>query len=469
MNKVFEKLLANIPDYKVFLTVDELNDSSKALAEQYPDLVSVFEIGETKLGEKLLCQKIGNGSKNALMFGCPHPNEPIGTMMLEHFTKALAEDKELRDELDYTWYIVKAWDADGLRLNEKWLKGPYTLYNYSRNFFRPAGHKQVDWTFPINYKKLNFQSPVPETQAMMKLIDEIKPKFIYSLHNAGFGGVYWYISKPTPELYEGMYDAAKKMEIPLNLGEPEAPFLTEFAPAVYEMLGIDQQYDYLEKYMPADADISDLLNVGDCSASYAGERYGSFTFLTELPYFYDKRIMDMEKSDMVRKDAVTQKLDAVKEAFDFIVETMEISKQYFDADNPFMLALEAFSKLRSDSATRKMIEENPEYSELATVAEVFDNLHVSRFYSSLSHGMLIRANEFELDAMEKTGEQNEDKKSALIKARDIAIEAHKKLTDILEEQIDYQVVPIKKLVSIQLECGLLMAKYVHDKDFSKKD
>lgn len=106
-------------------------------------------------------------------------------MMLEYFTRALAENKALRDELDYTWYIVKAWDYDGLMLNEKWLKGPYTLYNYSRNFFRPAGFKQVDWTFPIDYKDLHFHEPIPETQAMMKLIDEIRPEFIYSLHNAG--------------------------------------------------------------------------------------------------------------------------------------------------------------------------------------------------------------------------------------------------------------------------------------------
>ena len=33
-------------------------------------------------------------------------------MLLEHFTKALAENEELRKELDYTWYIVKVWDTD---------------------------------------------------------------------------------------------------------------------------------------------------------------------------------------------------------------------------------------------------------------------------------------------------------------------------------------------------------------------
>ena len=178
MKKIYQKLLEGIPDYKEFLTVEEMNSSSKKLAEEHPESVSIFEIGQTRDGIELYCLKIGSGSHTALMFGCPHPNEPIGTMMLEYFSKRLAEDEELRKELDYTWDIVKAWDADGLRLNEKWLKGPYTLYNYSRNFFRPAGFRQVDWTFPIDYKELHFHNTLPETTAMMHLIDKIRPEFL---------------------------------------------------------------------------------------------------------------------------------------------------------------------------------------------------------------------------------------------------------------------------------------------------
>ena len=166
MNEIITELLKNIPDYKQFLTLEELDESTKKLAREHPDCVSMFELGKTAEGRSILALKIGNGSKNALFFGCPHPNEPIGTMMLEHFTKALAENKSLRDALDYTFYIVKAWDADGLVRNEGWLKGPYTLYNYSRNFFRPAANMQVDWTFPIDYKELHFHDIMPETQAL---------------------------------------------------------------------------------------------------------------------------------------------------------------------------------------------------------------------------------------------------------------------------------------------------------------
>ena len=109
MKKIYQKLLEGIPDYKEFLTVEEMNSSSKKLAEEHPESVSIFEIGQTRDGIELYCLKIGSGSHTALMFGCPHPNEPIGTMMLEYFSKRLAEDEELRKELDYTWYIVKAW------------------------------------------------------------------------------------------------------------------------------------------------------------------------------------------------------------------------------------------------------------------------------------------------------------------------------------------------------------------------
>jgi len=468
MKQIFKDLLDNIPDYKEFLTVDELDASSRALAEKYPDVVSIFEMGKTKDGHPLLCLKIGSGSKNALMFGCPHPNEPIGTMMLEYFTENLAKDKALRDELDYTWYVVKAWDADGLRLNEKWLKGPYTIYNYSRNFFRPAGHRQVDWTFPIDYKDLHFHEPIPETTAMMKLIDEVKPAFIYSLHNAGFGGVYWYISNPLPELYDDMYAAANKVQVPLNLGEPEAPYCVAYAPAIYESMGIEQEYDYMEKYAPAGTNIGERFRVGNCSESYARPRYGSFTLLTELPYFFDKRIMDLSEGTMTRKDAVLQKLAASEESDRYLLETMEISKQYFAPLNPFWLALEAFTSQRDNEATRNMVNSNPDFAKKATVAEEFDNLLMSRFYKSLSYGMLIRVNEYELEEMERTGEVNEAKRAALEKARDIAIVHHKELTDQLERDIHYEVVPIRKLVSIQLECGLLVSKYLHEHDIKAK-
>ena len=84
------------------------------------------------------------------------------------------------------------------------------------------------------------------------VIDEIRPEFIYSLHNAGFGGVYWYETDATPEIWEEMRRAPEEMGIPMNLGEPEAPYCQLLSPAIYKELSITDEYDYLagEKQAP---------------------------------------------------------------------------------------------------------------------------------------------------------------------------------------------------------------------------
>lgn len=460
MRDIINELINNIPDYKQFLTVGEMDASSKSLAKEFSDVVELFEMGRSRDNNPIYCLKIGDGSKNALMFGCPHPNEPIGAMMLEYFSRALAADRELRDELDYTWYIVKSWDVDGTKLNENWFKGPFTLYNYARNFFRPAGHQQVDWTFPIDYKNLHFHDTIPETKAMMKLIDEIEPEFIYSLHNAGFGGVYWYITEEIREVYDDMRNAAKKQGVPLNLGEPEAPYCVALDPAIYQDLGIQQNYDYLEKYGVKNPE--ELLKVGTCSADYAKNVCGAFTLLTELPYFYDQRINDLSESDITRKEAVLKNLKASEAADEIIKTVLDETKEYLDEKNPFRLALEAFTgnnKERNDS-TRKMVEENPDFARKATVAEKFDNLLVSRFYKMLSYGLLVRASESELEKMKDKNEDDTTKYRTLCAAFETAEKELKELSRELETKIDYEVVPIKKLVAIQLECGLIIANYL---------
>ncbi len=462
LKPVYQKVVDTIPDYQVFLTSDELDESSRALAAEFPETVELFEIGRTRKDRPLLCLKIGDGPKSALVFGTPHPNEPIGTMLTEHFARCLASDAELREELGYTWYIVKNWDADSLELNRGWLKGPFTITNYSRNFFRPAGFKQVDWTWPIDYKTLHFDAPLPETTAMKELIDRIKPAFIYSLHNAGFGGVYWYQSKKTPEIWEDMRQVALDQGVPLNLGEPEAPYCVLWAPAVYEELGIEQQYDYLEKYGEPGKDPAEDIVCGDCSGGYSAKKYDSFTFLTELPYFYDPRIDDQSPTERIRRDVVTESLDWSKENSALLRTTLAVSQQYMDPENPFMLAIQAFTRDSSDDATRKMIATDPAFAQPATVAQVFDNLLVTKFYKLLSFGMLVRANESELDAMEAAGDDDPEKRAAFEKALEAARPAYEKLAAELEEAFDYQVVPIKKLVTIQLSCGLMMAEYVRD-------
>lgn len=454
MNPILWKLLDDIPDYQEFLTLEELDASSRHLAEAYPDAVDLFEMGQTVEGRPLLCLKIGEGSKTALFFGCPHPNEPIGTMLLEHLSLALARDADLRRELDYTFYIVKAWDADGLVRNEGWLKGPYTIRQYSRWFFRPASRVQVDWTFPFDYKDIHFHDTLPETQAMMDLIDRIRPTFNYALHNAGFGGVYWYVSEDVPEVYESLREAADRQGIPLHLGEPESASLKILGPAVLLAEGLEVEYDCLEKY--GAKDIPSILTSGTSSDSYARERYGTFTFLTELPYFYDPRIADPTPLTVTRSQAVLEKLDWTEASNREVADLLKETQPLMDPANPYLMAVEDFTKGLEIEAARKMALEDPDYRRPATTAEDFDNTTINKFYRLLAYGMLIRAHEYEL-AKSPGQPAKETLKAGMTRAERL----HAALADELEAELNYQVIPIRKLVNIQLECGLKMMRHIH--------
>ena len=188
------------------------------------------------------------------------PPVPIGAMMLEFLTDLLCRDEELRRELDYTWYIVKTADPDGVKLNEGWFDRPFTLYNYARHFYRPASNQQVEWTLPLEYKTLHFHTPLPETSAVMKVLEEIKPSFLYSLHNSAFGGAYWYISDQDETFVANLPQAAQHQDIPLSLGEPEMPCCKIYSNAVFEFPGTPLIYDYYEQMTGQDP--APLLNSG---------------------------------------------------------------------------------------------------------------------------------------------------------------------------------------------------------------
>lgn len=455
MNELFQKVLDGIPDYQAFLTVDEMDESSRCLAREHPECVTLFEMGRTREGRPLLCLKIGGGAeRSVLMFGCPHPNEPIGAMLLEYFSRRLAEDSALRQALGYTWYLVKAWDADGLVKNEGWLKGPFNIYHYARNFFRPAGYEQVDWTFPIDYGSLHFHDVLPETRAMMELIDSIRPEFIYALHNAGFGGTYWYESEPTPEIFDALHCIPGKYQIPLSLGAAESPASRPFAPAIYYCGGVKEEYDYLEKY--GGAEELNRLRTGDTSAAYAHDRYGSFTLLTELPYFYDPRIEDTSPSDMTRLEVLRQSTEEIERINRDLRRILALTEDRLGADNPYMAAVRDFSQGNGDgNAALNQAVSDPAFQEPATQAEKLDQLVISKFYKMILYGMLVQANELEL---KRTGEQPE-----LRRGYEEALAGLKAITGFLEEHLNYSAVPIRKLIAVQLESGLVVLEHLKNR------
>lgn len=461
MKKIYKDIIDNIPDYQEFLTLDELDESSRRLAEKYPDVVKLKCIGHTRKGHELLCLEIGEGEENALVFGCPHPNEPIGTMLIEHFSEQLASNETFRESLGFKWHIIKAWDADGYRLNEGWIKGPFSVTNYAKHFYRPPSYMQVEWTFPIDYKDYHFHNTLPESDAMRKLIADIEPKFSYSLHNSGFGGTYWYMTNElNDEVYGKLYDTADQFEVPVHKGNPESSSLKAFSQAIYEADGIDSTYEYLLKN--GIEDVHDKISGGNCSDQFSRKHFETFTLLTELPYFYDVRIGDTSPSNCTRREAFIDMLDFSDEINNEILSALEIVKPYMNKNNPFLCAVTDFTKDVYTKAQRNQVNNEDYYDEIASEAEKFDCHVVSKFYKLLTLGMLVRAYNEELDKMLYMDFGTERHKT-LLTSKDKAENLFATLSETIEDALDYKVISIKQLVSIQLQCGLIVADHIKNR------
>ena len=450
----FEHLLNNIPDYKEFLTVDEMDASSHKLAEDYPDLVEIWEAGKSRGGHPIYVLKIGNGSKNAFMFGCPHPNEPMGCMMLEYFSRYLCEHDDFREEFDYTWYLIKSIDVDGTILNQGWFKGPFTLYNYAKNFYRPIGSEQPEWTFPFEYKKYKWDTPLPETKVLMDIIDDKKPTFMYSLHNAGFGGAYWYLTKEAPEIYDKLYKAAEKNRVPLHLGEPEAPFIPSFSKAIYKMLTMADEYDFAEQY--GQGDPVEMMFAGDSSDAYA-KKYGTFCLVAELPYFYSPKIEDTSELPFTRLEAVERGLNEGQKIYDEMAECFEKFRALCGPDNVFVKIVgRSLDDRKKDYETQlNFARQNEDNKKPCKVSEEFDNAIVTKFYQMLSWGSLIRGAKYELE--HRKGTPEEEMLTSVIEEME---EKLLTLSKEVEEKTQYSVVDIKRLVGVQLESGMIVADYL---------
>ena len=128
----------------------------------------------------------------------------------------------------------------------------------------------------------------------MRVIDEVKPTLLYSLHNAGFGGVYYYVSDKCEPLYDLFHEIPSWYDLALDLGEPEVPSVEAFSPAIYGVISTAEIYDYLEQNGVPDP--AEALQSGTSSADYASQ-YGSFYLVVELPYYDEPRVNDLSLSD----------------------------------------------------------------------------------------------------------------------------------------------------------------------------
>jgi len=449
-----DEILDAVPKYREFMTVEELDASSKELADEFSE-VSLKRIGESREGRPILCLKIGKGERNALVFAFPHPNEPIGSMTVEFLSRYLAENPDFVREIGFTWYLVKAIDPDGVVLNEGWFKGEFDPVKYAKNFYRPASCEQMEWTFPVEYKRLSFSDPPPETRALMSIIEEVKPDFMYSLHNAGFCGVYFYLTHEIREVFPDLGELVKSEGLPLHQGEPESPYINVFSPGFFEMIGVQDRYDFFE-----DNDVEnpqELINWGTSSADYlktlTDER--GFTLVCEMPYFYDPALEDSSLTDEDRRSLVLDKIEFGMEVYRYTKERFDHIRRYCDSSSKiFTSVADGIDNYEKRMAPQiQHAKTNPMYEGKATVAQAFDTKTATRYYAFLIPAMVARL-------CDEAAALNPSMKNELMAVkRELDEYVELGVRNILDGT-DFTVVPIQKLVRVQVGSALHCMKHL---------
>jgi hypothetical protein len=283
------------------------------------------------------------------------------------------------------------------------------------------------------------------------LIEKFKPDFMYSLHNSGFGGVYAYISHQEPAFYPDYYQVVKDQELPLHLGEPEAPFAQKFADAVFGMMGVQDMYEFFAKNTGGDP--AQMMNGGSSSYEYACQFKKPTYLVCEMPYFYNPSIVDTSPSDMIHRDVILLALENSRKSNDFIQEQYNKIKDSLTIKSPFRETVETNLKFVKQymEAQENWAKSDPSLDAMATVAEKFDSMWVGRFYELLSLGVFLRLLETQIKEGGKT--------PLLQNVLEISLKQFESNASALENELSYEVIPIRKLAATQLGVGLLLSEY----------
>jgi hypothetical protein len=430
-------LLARVPDHREFLTLAELRERARALVAEHGGLARLETVGTSAEGRPIERLTVGHGRLPVLLVGVPHPNEPIGTLTVDFLCRLLCEDDALRAELDVTLHAVQVADPDGYVLNEGWFKGAFSPLRYALGFYRPPHREQVEWSFPVEYKTLRFPVPSPETAAVMRVMEGVRPRLFYSLHNAGFCGVYFYVSHERPELFAAFHRLVESQGLPLHRGEPEVPYLRTLAPAVYALFGIDDTYEYLARTLAEDP--APIIEAGTSSDDWLRCVSDAFSLVCELPYYTAPALEDTAPAGVTRREAVLAGVARAERLRAECERAFAALRGRVPEHRLTRSVADYLKKTPKRLAAERAHAESPEYGRQATRAEGLDATTCRAFYHMLYLGEVYRLAEMSGDP-------------AL--ARELRARLEEITTEI-ERQSGLTVLPLRPLVSVQAGAGLL--------------
>ena len=444
-------LLSNVPEYRRYMTIEELDASSERLAKEYPSTVRLFDLGNSAGGRRIKCLKIGNGKHNVLIYGFPNPEEPVGGLLIDYFSRSLAENESLARQFDYTWYLIKCIDPDGARLNEGYLEGPLTLLHFAENYYRSPAHLTGEENFPYRYGDLDFSNPVPETRALMNVMNEISFDFISSLHNMKWGGITYQVSEACPQLYAPLQQLARIYNIP-----PRKRQGSVLASGVQLAAYFTPVRNYVNAKMAGKGLLEEI--TGAFVFEYAAlSNPQVFMMVPECCTWYDVRCWDDRPSDTSMAEVVKYASHVGSETNMFLLSIFDKAEPLLTSPSPFLEMIRSIVK-EIRSPTVSVLDPGPSISEKelerpATIAEKVETEGRADVYRMFNLGAMIRMLGHQIA-------QKGDGRSTLESCKAEAMAKLEEWNRIVEEKYECKHHPLRNLVALNLGSILYSTEYV---------
>ena len=391
----FYEVIDRVPDWKKYLTVDELNESTAKLVNEHPE-VELMKLGRSTEGENIDCLRIGDGRFNALIHGFPNCEEPFGGNLLDYLSWALAEDEELMEGLDYTWYIIKCSDPDGAKRNEGFHGGPHAPMNFTLNYYRTPNSLTPESCFPYRYGPLDLNDPVTETRALMTLLDRVPFHFMSSLHMMKWGGITYEVPEPCPELYPPLWDVAKRF----NVFTRKRPGTT-LAPGIQLAAYMTPARSWIQQWARGNTSIEPIR--GCYIYEYGLMRNPKlFMMIPECCLWYDPMMWNDEPSDSTVGDALKTAKEMTDEHNRFLLESWQEAEPMLKEQTPFKAMMDEWmqpiAKRYTNVSNPPFTFDEKTHSRTATVAEKVGVEGHDALYRMFYMGGLIRTLDADLEA-----------------------------------------------------------------------
>jgi hypothetical protein len=448
----FSNILDNVPDFERYITVDELHQRSADMVNEYTGMVELFDLGKSTNGETIDCLKIGNGRYNALIHGFPNCEEPFGGNLLDYFAESLVQDEKLCEALDYTWYLIKCSDPDGARLNEGFHLGPHTPMNFTLNYYRTPNALTAESCFPFRFGPLNLNNPVPETRALMKIMDQMPLTFVSSLHMMKWGGITYEVPEPCEPIYPALWSVANQFQV-----FPRKRLGTTYAPGIQYAAYLSPARGWIKHWNAGNRNIEPIKG---CYIYEYGQQFNPnmFMMVPECCIWYDPRMWDNTPLETTLGESIRYAKSRVDDVNNFMLKIWNDALPHLKTESPFKVMMDEWMAPIINTYTNVT---NPPFNfnkkinkKKATMAEKIGVEGRDDLYSMFYLGGLIRTFEKELRG------GGSEKLDALSK------EVMEKLQDYDNYLHDHYTViahPIRNLVGMSLGSILHSAEYAKSK------